>query len=136
MAIGKGISEHEKKRDKLLEGMVILGALASWALEGGIVTGDSMGSRGYGTAKRTSFQVYRLTGKESVLLIVQLLLAIIVIITAAKGGTKATFTPEYYTAPLTGSSLGGFLAYCSYLLIPVGLHIKETLIWYISRSKI
>ena len=35
--------------------MSILGALTSWALEGSVVTADSMRSRGYGTSKRTSF---------------------------------------------------------------------------------
>ena len=101
-----------------------------------MVTGDSMRSRGYGSAKRTSFMIYRLTGIDLVLLVLQFLLAAAVLATAMTGGTTATYTPDFYIAPVNAQTVWGFLAYCAYLSIPTVLHIKEAIQWHISRSKI
>lgn len=125
-SIGKALSGTK-------EAMTVLGCLTTWALEGGIVTADSMRSRGYGSAKRTSFLLYRMTLRDWVLLGVMTVLAVIVVCCMALGCTTATFTPEWYIAP---TSIGGLLAYCAYLLIPTLLHIEEALIWHISRSRI
>lgn len=135
-SIGKGSSENASRKENLTNGMTILSALTDWALEGGVVTGDSMRSRGYGCAKRTSFVVYRMTGIDAFLLGIQILLAAAVVATVISGGTTATYTPDYYIAPVSGLHIGGFAAYCAYLSIPTVLHIKETIQWHISRSKI
>lgn len=135
-SIGKGGSDTASNKEKVMDGMMILSALADWALEGSVVTGDSMRSRGYGSGKRTSFMIYRMTGQDLVLLAVQILLIAVVIAAAATGGTTATFTPELFIAPVTGGHLAGFAAYCAYLLIPTVFHIKEALTWHISRSQI
>lgn len=128
-AIGKGIAGQEKNRDRLLSGMNVLSALTDWALEGSIITADSMRARGYGAAKRTSFQIYRFTGQDRVLIAVMLFLAAGVILA---GGMEATFTPELYIAPPTW----GFAAYCVFLLIPPAMHLKEAVQWHISVSRI
>lgn len=135
-SIGKGASENASNKEKVLDGMTVLSALTDWALEGSIVTGDSMRSRGYGTAKRTSFMIYRMTGIDVSLLVIQLCLIAGVIATAVTGGTTATYTPDFYIAPVTGVNAMGLAAYCAYLLIPTVLHIKEAIQWHISRSKI
>lgn len=122
-----------KEMSGAAEAMTVLGCLTTWALEGSIVTADSMRSRGYGTAKRTSFMIYRMTARDWALLGIMALLAAIMIAVMASGKTTATFTPEWYIAPI---SVGGFCAYCAYLLIPTLLHIEEALIWHISRSRI
>ena len=57
-SIGKGAGENATTGEKLTDGMTVLGALTTWALEGSIVTGDSMRARGYGAAKRSSFMIY------------------------------------------------------------------------------
>ena len=136
MSVGKGVGEQAENKDKLAEGMTVLGALTSWALEGSVVTADSMRSRGYGCTKRTSFMIYRMTAVDWALLVIQILLALAVIVAAAMGSTTATFTPEWYIAPVRGTHILGFIAYCAYLLIPTVLHIKEAVQWHISRSRI
>ena len=135
-SIGKGSGENATNKEKLTDGMTILSALTDWALEGGVITGDSMRSRGYGCAKRTSFVIYRITGIDAFLLVVQILLAAAVLATAICGGTTATYTPDYYIAPVSGLYLLGFAAYCMFLSIPTVLHIKEAIQWHISRSRI
>lgn len=122
-----------KEMSGAAEAMTVLGCLTTWALEGSIVTADSMRSRGYGTAKRTSFMIYHMTARDWALLGIMVLLAAIMIAVMASGKTTATFTPEWYIAPI---SVGGLCVYCAYLLIPTLLHIEEALIWHISRSRI
>ena len=135
-SIGKGIVENAANKEKVSDGMTILSALADWALEGGVVTGDSMRSRGYGSARRSSFMIYRMTGIDAALLVIQCLLAAAVLMTALSGGTTATYTPDYYIAPVSGMHILGLVSYCAYLSVPTVLHIKEAVQWHISRSKI
>ena len=135
-SIGKGSAEDATNKEKLIDGMTILSALTDWALEGGVITGDSMRSRGYGSAKRTSFMIYRLTGIDFALLVIQCVLMLAVLGAALTGGTTATYTPDFYIAPVSGMHILGLAAYCAYLSIPTVLHIKEAIQWHISRSKI
>ena len=135
-SIGKGAGENASRNEKVADGMTIVSALTDWALEGSVVTGDAMRSRGYGTSKRSSFMVYRMTGIDFSLLLVQCVLMAVVLATVFTGGVTATYTPDFYLAPVKGFHAMGFTAYCLYLMIPTILHIKETIQWHISRSKI
>ena len=131
-SIGKGAGENAAAKEKLRDGMTVLGALMSWALEGSVVTGDAMRSRGYGSAKRSSFMIYRMTGTDWTLLILLPLLLALVILAACQGQLAATFTPDFSIAPISW----GILPYTLYLLLPTALHAKEAIQWRISRSKI
>jgi energy-coupling factor transport system permease protein len=131
-SIGKGAGENAATKEKLRDGMTVLGALTSWALEGSVVTGDSMRSRGYGTAKRSSFMIYRLGITDWTLLIVIPGLLALVIVAASLGQMAATYMPEFYISPPSW----GIVPYGIYLLIPIALHTKEAIQWHISRSKI
>lgn len=135
-SIGKGGSENAPKKEKVMDGVTILSALTDWALEGSVVTGDAMRSRGYGAAKRSSFVVYHMTGIDFGLLVTQCVLIIAVLTAVVTGGTVAEFTPDLYIAPVEDFHMLGFIAYCAYLMIPTILHIKETIQWHISKSKI
>lgn len=131
-SIGKGAGEAATTKEKLNDGMTVLGALTSWALEGSVVTGDSMRARGYGTAKRSSFMIYRMTAADWLLLVVMVALLILTIVAACLRQVTATFTPSLDIAPVSW----GIIAYTGYLLIPTALHIKEAIQWHISRLKI
>ena len=131
-SIGKGISENATTKEKLQDGGTVLGALTSWALEGSVVTGDSMRARGYGTAKRSSFMIYRMTATDWILMVVMFTLLGLTIAAACYGQFTAIFVPAIDIAPVSW----GLAAYTCYLLIPTALHIKEAIQWHISRSKI
>jgi len=135
-SIGKGIAESASAKEKLLSGGAVLGALTGWALEGGIVTGDSMRSRGYGSAKRTSFMIYRFAGADLALLGALLALAVTTVLFSLGGSAAAAYTPTLSIAPVTGKNIIGLAAYAVYLLIPTLLRGKEALQWHISISKI
>ena len=131
-SIGKGAGEKAKTREKLGHGLTVLGGLTTWALEGSIVTGDSMRSRGYGAAKRTSFMIYRMKAGDWTLLAVMMALLGLAVAALCLGQMEAVFVP---TVELTGISWG-LPAYGLYLMIPIILRGKEALQWHISRSKI
>ncbi len=128
-SIGKGVGENNSLKQKLHGGMQVLSALTDWALEGSIVTADSMRARGYGTARPTSFRLYHMTLQDWALLAWMVLLAALVI---AAGGTGAEYTPQI-DIPRPG---WGFIAYCLYLMIPSLLHGKEAVQWAVSISRI
>ncbi len=130
--IGKGMAATATNKEKVKEGMTILGALTAWALEGSIVTADSMRARGYGTAKRTSFTIYAMTTRDYALFAIIGTLLGLLIAAACQGQTGATFVPTLGFA----TPSWGLAVYTIYLLIPTILHIKEVLAWRISRSKI
>ena len=134
-SIGKG-TENSSFRDKLNSGMTVIGVLTSWALEGSITTSDSMRSRGYGTAKRTSFMIYRMTAADWISIAVMFVLIGIVVFFAVNGGMSAEFLPERSIAPINGKNIIGFIAYLGYLLIPTIMNIREVIQWKISESKI
>ena len=127
--VGKGMGETASKKEKVRSGMTVLSALTDWALEGSVVTADSMRSRGYGAAKRTNFQIYRMRTRDWLLLGITCLLAAMVILSGSK---DAVFVPALEITPLNW----GFPAYCVYLLLPTALHLKEAIIWRILRSGI
>ena len=128
-AIGMGAEQTGSLREKTRSGMTVLSALTSWALEGSIVTADSMRARGYGCGKRTSFRLYRMTKRDWLLL--ALIIGLFCLVLLA-GGTDASYTPAMRIAPLGW----GFPAYCALLLIPTIFEGKEAVAWHISISKI
>ena len=131
-SIGKGAGEAATVKEKLGDGMTVLGALTSWALEGSVVTGDSMRARGYGCAKRTSFMIYRMKFHDWLLVVIMAALLVLTIIALCLGQSAAVFVPTIVIMPPSW----GLAAYTCYLLIPTALHIKEAIQWHISRSKI
>ena len=131
-SIGKGAGEAASKKEKLSDGMTVLGALTGWALEDSVVTGDSMRARGYGAAKRSSFMIYRMTLTDWMLLGVMAIFAGLTIIAGCLGQLTAAFVPYVAVAPVSW----GLVTYICYLMIPIVLHLKEAIQWHISRSKI
>lgn len=131
-SIGRGGNEHQTLKEKALLGMTVLSALTDWALEGSIVTADSMRARGYGCAKRTSFQIYRMTGRDWVVLALEAALAAAVLFTVLSGGADADYARRVTIEPVTW----GYAAYWAFLLIPTIIELKEAIQWRIILSKI
>lgn len=95
---------------RIRSGSAELSALATWGLEGAIVTADSMRSRGFGTGARTNYARYRLTA-PSVAFAVAGGLLFAVALTGAVNAGATMFVPTFHTAPLEGASLAGLWAY-------------------------
>ncbi len=118
-------------------GLEVLSSLTSWALESGIITADSMRSRGYGCAKRTAFSVYRFDGRDMLLMAVMVVLAAVVIFCGVNGAAEAVYVPELRISPISNLYTAvGISAYFVFLSIPTILNITEAIVWRILRSKI
>lgn len=134
-SIGRGVSENAGSKEKIVEGLNVLSVLMTWALEGGVITADSMKARGYGSGKRSGFNTYRMTAYDISLVAGELILFVAVILLIGRGGTAAEFTPIMRVTPIA-SHWAGFAAYCLFLLLPIILNIKEIIQWNISKSRI
>ena len=135
-SVGNGSAEGAGNKAQLEDGLMVLGALTSWAFEGGVVTSDSMRARGFGSGKRSSFNVYRFGTADVACLAVMAVLAAVVTVFAAKGSVSAEYTPVLNVAPVDGSSIVGLLAYVVFVMIPAALRIKEDIKWHSLRSGI
>ena len=134
--IGKG-GMSGTRAESVQNGMSIVSSLTVWALEGGIITADSMQSRGYGSGNRTSFSVYRFDGRSKTLLAVLTVLIAIVLFCGIKGGMKTTYVPAMdITGPDDPYMLTGIIAYIILLAVPTVLNIMEAFKWHSLRSKI
>ena len=108
-------------QEKVRQGMTILSAMMSWALEGGIVMADSMKSRGYGCSKkRTNYALYRFAARDKVMLGVMAALLAVIAWCGMRGGAAAAYTPVFFMA-------GNFHTV---------INFTEDIIWHILRSKI
>ena len=134
--IGMGAAENASAKEKVMDGMTTLSVLTSWALEGSVVTADSMNSRGYGTAKRSCYHSYQFKAADIVISVMFIILCMVATVFLLAGSGTATYTPMMEITPVTGGNLVGFLAYILFLLTPTILNLKEELQWHISRSKI
>ena len=133
-----GRSGSGTKTERIRGGMAVLTALSGWALEGSVITADSMRCRGYGVpGKRTSFQIYRFTGRDR--FITGLILAALAaaIYAAAGGSARAAFIPAIAIARVAGfRPILGLASYAALLLIPTFYSIREAILWHSLRSKI
>ena len=134
--IGKSVSGNRKK-DMIENGTTMISALTSWALEGGVVTADSMRSRGYGCGRRTSFSIYRFALRDKTLMGIMIVLMTIVFVCSACGGTYISYIPSVEMAKITNPYMViGWISYLLFLSIPTLINLREEMTWYILRSKI
>lgn len=134
--IGKAVS-NGSRYEKAQHGMVILSALTSWALEGGVVMADSMRSRGFGSGKRTSFSIYKIQHRDKGLLGFMLVCLFVIMVCAWNGGMKVAYTPQMHISGLSSVwTLLGVIGYFLFLSIPTALSMMEDVRWHILRSKI
>lgn len=131
-----GMGPEGDAREKLQSGMATLSALTSWALEGSVVTADSMNSRGYGAGRRSCYHSYSFKSSDAAVSAVFALLLAAAVAALAHGGGAAAYTPEMAVAPVSCTNAWGLAAYGLFLLLPTLLNLKEDVQWHISRSKI
>lgn len=136
--IGKGVSDDKtvKTHEKLTNSIDILSSLFSWALEGAVITADSMKSRGYGQGRRSSFVIYN--GKKRDYIVGGILLCcVVVVLTCFAGGSaNAEYFPSILISSIDAGTVVGLIAYAAFLFLPSVLYVWEDALWHISKSKI
>ncbi len=135
MCVGMSASAGTRSQ-RARHGAALVSALASWALEMGVVTSDSMRSRGFGTGKRTSFAHYRFTSRDAAFLVVFAVLLVTVIVAQAMGAGWVNFVPAFEVGRTDAVFAVGLMAYAALLAMPSFVNVKEALTWRISISNI
>ncbi len=124
------------RRQRLRRGADILSALTSWALEGAVVTADSMRSRGYGSGGRSSFALYRADARDRRCAAVLLAALTALVVGAAHGAASAVFYPAVSLRVADGYTAAALAGYAILLFTPSVIHIREDVLWRILRSRI
>lgn len=114
----------------------VFSSLVSFAIEGGIISADSMAARGYGSSKRGRMKRFSFGSDDAALVIVTLLLLLTVIISAIFGALGAQFYPRIDFSYKGAASLIGYSAYGILAFIPTFVEIKERVRWKYLRSRI
>lgn len=116
--IGLGGSSTDSLKMRLQNGGNILSAVTNQALDGSIVTADSMRARGYGSGRQTTYRLYRLTKRDVFLLILLTALLSVQIFCA---NTAVVFFPRLLVQNLSWS----FAVYCAFLFLATAICIRE-----------
>lgn len=133
---GVGLASSGGARERARDASSLLSAMVSWALESGVVTADSMRSRGYGVARRTSFARYRFGWIEASVLGYIVLLAAVPAACVLSGAVFFDFYPTIMASdpsPLFWLSL---LSYAAFLSFPTFIGVKELVLWRFCLSRI
>ena len=131
-----GIYRGDNIADTLKGEIRIFSIMATWSLENGIITADSMEARGYGVQKRTSFSLFRLKVSDAVFLVLCLIPTAIVITAAVMGETDMTYYPAISAVTASPPALASYISYGILSFLPSILEWKEVLRWKYLISKI
>lgn len=117
-------------------GLKILSIMASWALENGVDTADSMKARGYGLKGRTNFSNYRFDLRDKILTCICAILSIILLYGIFKGYANIRFYPSILIEPVSFYSITIYSIYAFLCIVPVIIDIREDIKWKYLKSRI
>lgn len=116
---------------------ILLSSFVGWALEGSIITANSMVSRGYGTRKRTSYIRIRIAARDIILIVYLVaLFGIAVFGIAFSDAVNPQYFPTIVYPAITFKGILSSIAFVLLLAIPLFIDAGEALRWSISRSRI
>ncbi len=131
-----GLYSDDNIIDDISGHMRVFSVIATWGLENGIITADSMEARGCGIGRRSQMRRFNFKLHDG------LFLALTVALTAICGAASAMGELSFSFYPSIGSDETGFLgksgilAYALLLLMPVIIETEVSLRWKYLQSKI
>ena len=134
-ALGRNTASNSL-RQKLKDAAQVLSAVATWALENGVETADSMRSRGCGLPGRTAFSLYRFDRRDAAVLIWLMFWGGILLAGGLSGALFWQYFPALLGQPLSPLTLSAYPAYLALCLTPIILNRWEERKWNHSRSNI
>lgn len=124
--MGRGAGNGIQKVRQFFKEMSIL---IAWSLEASIETSDSMESRGYGLHGRTSFHLYRFSGRDGGVLAVILILGLLSTAGCIMGKTAVYYFPSIWIKPPDIYFLVTVISYLGLLAMPLIIDIKGEKKW-------
>lgn len=123
-------------RRRARDGASLLSALTTWALEGAVMTADSMRSRGYGTAaeRRPRYARYRFGARDGLLLAVMLACIAVTCTALATGALAVTYVPAIDVPALPPLGVAALVALAVLVLVPSVIDAREAIAWRCSLS--
>ncbi|MBR5089272.1 MAG: energy-coupling factor transporter transmembrane protein EcfT [Ruminiclostridium sp.] len=131
-----GIYREDNIADTLKGEARIFSIMATWSLENGIITADSMESRGYGTHRRTSFSLFRFRLPDGLFLALCAGLTAVTVTAAALGETDFSFYPAMSGISVTPLALAAYISYGILSVLPALVEWKEAVKWKYLISRI
>lgn len=132
--VGHGASQGGL-RERTQAGATLLSALVGWALEGSVVTADSMRSRGFGTGRRTAFARYRFGVRDGCLAAVLALLFAGAAAGVVSGALSVDYFPTIAAPDASPLVVVGSACFVAFLVAPAAIDLWEAASWRISLSK-
>ena len=126
----------QNKLGSLKQALTAFSATVSWAMEQSIVTADSMKSRGYGSAGRTAYAIYRFERRDGVALAVLAALFLGTVAPWLLGQVSWSFYPAMTGAILGIGQIISYLSFLGLCLMPLIIDLTEDFKWNSLRSKI
>lgn len=133
---GLGLYKEDNAVDALKSDARVFSILVTWALENGVMTADSMAARGYGSARRVSFSVYRFRRADVLFSAVSVLLTLAVLYGIFSGRLETAYYPRFAAPELTKSLLFFYGCYGALALLPALMEGCERIKWRCLLSKI
>lgn len=112
----------------------IFSVLISRSLESSVITADSMKSRGYGLAGRTSCDMYRFRIKDAVLLLMMILFGGTAVAGEIAGLSEYRYYPAFYLSHFDVWSCVIFVCFAALCLLPTVYDVMEDRKWRSSVS--
>ena len=112
----------------------VLSVLITWTLENGIVTAESMESRGYGSGRRTSYAEYRFHITDGLFILV--CAGLTALCAAGIAQSKINFYPDISMELFSPWGITGAAAFCLLSVLPILINAKEEIKWRCLTSKV
>lgn len=112
----------------------MLSILITWTLENGIITAESMESRGYGSRRRKNYAPYRMHSADVILMSVFAALTAVTIIGLCN--TCAVYYPDLSFELFTPWGIAGAASFGLLSVLPLIINAKEALRWHLLISEI
>lgn len=130
-----GLYREANAIDSIRGGTRVFSALATWALENGIITADSMAGRGYGVGKRSFFSNYRFRAADLAVTAVSLALGAAVFWGICAGKVSFAFYPTISPPDISSAALF-YVLFAVLSFLPFFLEVGESIKWNCLKSKI
>lgn len=136
LRVQRAMCPPESKLDTLKQALTAFSATVSWAMEQSIVTADSMKSRGYGSAGRTAYAIYRFERRDGFALLLLAMLAVGTVLPWLSGCVEWEFFPAMAGELLGFGQILSYLSFTGICTMPLIIDLTEDFKWNSLRSKI
>lgn len=131
--MGRGAQTGFVKRSRQLIKEVSI--LIAWSLEASIESADSMAARGYGLRGRSSFHLFKLTGRDGAALVFLVAAGSVAVAGAVTGCTAMHFYPRLASGSEDGWKMLAFAAFAALLCMPFIIEMAGDYKWKKSALK-